>query len=114
MEIYTVKNFLMDPNIAFFGFAFVMYAIFNIVFFPMFYKTAYKVGIPTIIANAAAILFATGVEFAVLYIPALKVLDGMGNVAAQLWILAGGIGLFVLFNIVAYVISARRFERISL
>lgn len=114
MQIYSTKNFLMDPNIAFFGFAFAMYAIFNIVFFPMFYKTAYKIGFPTIIANAAAILFATGVEFAVLAIPAFKELDAMRNVAAQLLVLAGGIVLFALLNIAAYRISSRRFERIDL
>ncbi|NJD04116.1 MAG: hypothetical protein FIA99_16310 [Ruminiclostridium sp.] len=114
MEIYSTKNFLMDPNFAFFGFVFMMYAIFNVVFFPMFYKTAYKIGVPTIIANAAAILFAAGVEFAVLAIPAFKVLDAMRNVPAQLWVLAGGIGLFALLNIAAYRISSRRFEHISL
>lgn len=114
IKIYNVKNFLMDPNIAFFGFVFIMYAIFNLVFFPSFYKTAYKIGIPTIIANAAAVFFATGVEFAVLSIPALHVLDGMGNVAAQMWVLIAGIGIFILFNILAYMISAKYFENIDL
>jgi len=114
MRVYSVKNFLMDPNFAFFGFTFMMYALFNIVFFPMFYKTADKVGIPTIVANIVAILFASAVEFGVLLVPALKELDGMWNVGAQLWILAGGIVLFVLANIAAYRISARRFERVDL
>ena len=112
--LYHQKNFLMDPNLAFFGFAFVMYGVFNIIFFPMFYKTAYKVGIPAIVAIAAALLFATAVEFAVLAIPALRELDGMWNVGAQLWVLAGGIVLFVLLNMLAYRISARRFERVDL
>lgn len=112
--LYHTENYLLDPNFAFFGFAFIMYAVFNIVFFPMFYKTAYKIGAPTIFANVAAILFATGVEFGVLYIPALRALDGMGHIGAQLWVLALGIVLFVLLNIVAYKISARRFERIDL
>lgn len=114
MRIYTVNNFLMDTNIAFFGFAFIMYAAFNLAFFPLFYKTAYKIGIPAIIANAVAVLFAAGVEFAVLCIPALHVLDGMENIVAQIWVLIAGIGLFILLNVLAYLISARNFEKIDL
>ena len=112
--LYHTENYLLDPNFAFFGFALIMYALFNLVFFPMFYKTAYKIGAPTIFANIAAILFAAGVEFAVIYIPALRVLDGMEHIGAQLWVLAGGIALFVLLNLAVYRISARRFERIDL
>lgn len=114
MTIYRVENYLLDPNFAFFGFALVIYALFNVIFFPMFYKTAYKIGIPSVVGIIAVLLFATGVEFAVIYIPALRVLDGMGHIGAQLWVLAGGIVLFVLLNILAYRISARRFERIDL
>ncbi len=111
----SLDNFLLDPNFAFFGFALVMYAVFNVVFFPMFYRTAYKIGIPTVIASVAAILFAAGVEFALLFVPALRGLfDGMGNIGAQIGALAGSIGLSVLINIAAYRISARRFERIDL
>lgn len=115
MAVYkTVDNFLLDPNIAFFGFSLVMYALFNVVFFPMFYKTADKVGIPIVAGIIVTLLFAAGVEFAILYIPALRILDGMGHMGAQLLVLAGGIVLFVLLNIAAYRISARRFERVDL
>ena len=114
MVLYKTENYLLDPNFAFFGFAFVMYAVHNLFFFPMFYKTGYKIGFPAIAGIAAAVLFATGVEFGVIYIPALRVLDGMGHIGSQLWVLAGGIVLFVLLNIVAYRISARLFERIDL
>ena len=115
MAVYkTVDNFLLDPNIAFFGFSLVMYALFNVLFFPMFYKTGDKVGIPIVAGIIVTLLFAAGVEFAILYIPALQILDGMGHMGAQLWVLAGGIVLFVLLNIAAYRISARRFERIDL
>ena len=112
--LYHTENFLLDLNFAFFGFAFVIYALFNVVFFPMFYQTAYKIGIPVLAGIFAALLFATGVELGVLYIPALCVLDGMGHIGVQLWVLAAGIVLFALLNILAYRISARLFERIDL
>lgn len=112
--IYHTENFLLDLNFAFFGFALIMYALFNVVFFPMFYKTAYKIGIPVLAGIITVVLFAAGVEFAVLYIPALRVLDGMDHIGAQLWVLAAGIALFAVLNIVAYRVSAKRFERVDL
>lgn len=112
--IYHVENFLMYPNFAFFGFALIMYAVFNVVFFPMFYKTAYKIGIPSLAGIIAAVLFATGIEFAMQCIPVMRELDCMWNIPAQLGVLAGSIVLFMLINIAAYRISARRFERIDL
>lgn len=114
MKVYGPGNFLLDPNYAFFGIAFVMYGVFNITFFPMLYKTAYKIAIPTIAASVAVLIFATLCEFAVLVLPPLRVLDGMAHVDLQLWTLVGGFTLFVLMNMAAYAISAKRFERVDL
>jgi len=43
----------MNPNFAFFGSMFIMYAIYNIIFLPGFYKTAYNVGKPLLLAAIA-------------------------------------------------------------
>ena len=113
--VYKEGNFLLDANVAFFGFVFVMFAIFNIIFFPMFYKTAYKVGLPTVIALTAAIVFATAVEMFVLFTPAAAaVLDGTQQTLLQLPVLFGGIVVFVLLSALAIRISANRFEKIDL
>ena len=114
MVIYPKGNSLLDANITYIGCAFVMYAVFNIIFFPMFYKTAYKIGLPVIAGIAAIILFSAAVELFVLLVPAAGVLDGTENIAAQLPVLAGGIIIFVLFNLAAFRISAKRFNRIDL
>jgi len=114
MLFLTTSNFLMDPNIAFFGFAFMMYAVFNAFFFPIFYKTAYRIGIPVIAGSAAAVFFAAAAELAVQAIPALRVLDGTGHTGAQASVLAAGIVIFALVNFAAYRISVRRFERVDL
>ena len=113
IAIYPLGNFLLDANIAFIGFSFVVFAIVNILFFPLFYKTAYKIALPVIVSMAAAMIFATGVELLVLYVPYFKIVDGMGNVPAQLIVLASGIAIFILLNIVSYKISARKFERVD-
>ena len=114
LAIYPAGNFLLDANVTYIGCVFIMYAIFNVVFFPMFFKTAYKIGVPVIAALTVAILFSIGVELLIVFVPAFKVLDGTKNVLAQLPVLAGGICVFVLLNIAALNISAKRFEKISL
>ena len=113
--IYKNGNFLLDANVAFFGFSFVMFAVFNIIFFPMFYKTADKVGLPTVVALTAAIVFAAAVEMYVLLVPAAAaVLDGTQHTLLQLPVLLGGILVFVLLGALAIRLSANRFEKIDL
>ena len=114
MKLYGSGNYLLDPNYAFFGIALVMYGVFNIIFFPMFYKTAYKIGIPATAASVAVVIFSAVIEFAVLAVPALRVLDGMEHTDIQLMTLAGGIIVFVLMNMTAYAISAKRFECVDI
>ena len=113
LAIYPNGNSLLDTNVTFIGCVFIIYAIFNVIFFPMFYKTAYKIGVPVIVATIAVVLLATGIEFLIVLVPALKVLDGR-NFLVQLPVLAGGIVIFVLLNMAAFRISSKRFDRIDL
>ena len=113
--IYKGSNFFMDANVAFFGLAFVMFAIFNLVFFPAFYKNGYKVGVPTIIATAAAFVFMVAVEGLVMFVPTIgKYLDNTKEMQLQLPVLFIGIALFVLSAVAAYRISAKWFEKVDL
>lgn len=115
--LYPQGNFLMDVNFAFFGLTFAMYGLFNLVFLPMFYKTAYKLGVPIIAAICAAVLFAGAAETAALILPgAAAVLDGISPeaLARQLPVLAAGMAVFVLLSWLAYRASVRRFERVDL
>jgi ABC-2 type transport system permease protein len=115
MAIYPAGNYLlMDPNAAYIGFVFIIYAIFNVVFFPMFYKTAYKIGFPVILANIAAVVFAAGIELLNVYVPWFRIFDGREHLIAHLSVLAGGIIVFVLLNIVALRMSVKRFDKVSL
>ena len=113
LSIYPYDNFLMNTNAAFIGSVFIMYALFNLVFFPMFYKTAYKVGIPIIAAMTVAVLFAAGVEF-VTAIPPLNVLHGREINAAQLAVLAGGVIVLIVLSLAAFRLSVKKFESIDL
>jgi ABC-2 type transport system permease protein len=117
LKIYGIDNFMLDLNFAFFGISFMMFAIFNIVFFPLYFKSAYNFGIPTIAANVAAILFAAVVELLVFFNPNFNYfLEGKSPEMKrlQIFILIGGILIFALFNHITYRISAKRFEKIDL
>jgi hypothetical protein len=61
--LYGSTNFLLDINIAFVGIILVMYALFNIIFLPRYFKTAYFVGKPLIYASAAALVYAFLAEY---------------------------------------------------
>ncbi len=115
--LYRGENFLMDPNVAFFGLTFVMYGLFNMVFFPMFYRTAHKIGVPMLAGCAVIVLFAAAAEMAVLLWPgAAHALDGIGGDALirQLPVLAGGIAFFALLTWLACRVSVTRFEKVDL
>jgi hypothetical protein len=116
--IYTKGNMAgMNTNFAFFGFVFVMYAIFNVIFLPGFYKTAYKVGVPLILAVIAVSVYVVAVNVAVEVVPILKTnLDalGAGHLMSQLPVLFAGIVIFALVTVLAYKISADRFEKVDL
>lgn len=106
----------MNTNFAFFGFIFVMYAVFNLVFLPLYYKTAYK-ATPMLWAILAVIVYIVAVDVAVIFIPVLRTnLDGLGasHLASQLPVLIAGIILFALLTLLAYRISANRFEKVDL
>ena len=113
--VYKGNTFFMNPNVAFFGLVFVMYSLFNLVFFPGFYKTAYKVGGPTVWANVVAVVFMVVVEFSNILIPPIGAyIGGINNMAEQLPVLFAGIAIYLAGTWLAYRISAKRFEKVDI
>ena len=117
-KIYPAGNMIgIDVNFAFLGCVFIMYAIFNAIFFPMFFKTAYKAGIPIFLGVLVSSLFAVAVEFGVQIVPVLKTsLDTLnaGYLANQLYVLIAGIVIFALATWLAGKKSAKNFEKVDL
>ena len=115
--LYPDGNMFMEPNAAFFGFVLIMYALFNAIFLPMFYKTGHKVGLPAILATLIAIIFAAIVEVSVLLIPALNMAFDSRNsdmLIYKLILLGLGIVIYFATGIIAYKVSAKRFEAIDI
>ena len=105
----------MEANVLFYGFGFFYFAVFNIIFLTSYYKTAYKVGKAFILAIIPA--FMTGIIMEALsYIPATKWLDSTDTaiVVRQLPILGIALVVYIGTMMIAYRISAERFERVDL
>lgn len=117
LSVFKQNNFLIDANIAYLGCGLVMYGLFNLVFFPMFYRTAHKVGIPMVASLVTAFLFATAIELLVVFVPQVTfVLDGRTSEALirQVPVLFVGIALFAGLTWLAYRLSAKHFEKVDL
>jgi len=112
--LYGVENFLMDPNFAFFGMVFIMFALFNLVFFPLYFKTAFNYGLPTILANIVVIAFVAVLEILTLLNGSMRKFFEWSSPLVGVAVLLAGIGLFVLSNLLTYRISSRRFDKIDL
>jgi ABC-2 type transport system permease protein len=118
IALYTNGNaWMIDANIAYLGCVFIMYGIFNVAFFPLFYKNAYKIGWPILVGLIVSFLFAGAVEMLVMFLPAAThILDGNGGEALirQLPVLVAGIVSFALLTWLACKKSARNFEKVDL
>lgn len=106
----------IEPNIAFYGFLFVMFAIFNFFFFISFYKKAYPVGKPLIIAGSIILIYYILVE-SLIWIPSKiqSFLDAgdISNILKQWPILIVGIIIWFVLGYYGYKISANRFQKVD-
>lgn len=107
----------MDPNIAFFGFAFVIMGIFNIIFFTAYYKDVQKVGRPFVVAAIMQFVFIVLMETMTHLLPFFRdVLDTPDpeNLGPKLAALAVGAAAYGGLTYAAYRVGVGRFERLDL
>lgn len=105
----------IEANIAYYGFGFITYAIFNFIFLTQFFKTAYKAGKAFLMAIIPAFFVVVIMEVLV-HFPGFQWLDSVALDAMlnQLPILVMGIVIYIVAVIAAYNLSAKRFERVDL
>lgn len=105
----------MDANLMLLGAGFVLYGVFNLVFFVCLYRSGYKVGAAYLKANLALWPMMLLAE-ALPHFPSLMWLnrvDAQANLH-QIPILLFGVAVFVVLTILAYRRSARLYERVDL
>lgn len=117
MILYPDITYLFfPPNMGFWGLNLVMLAIFNLIFIPMFYKTAYKFGWALLAAVVAAMLFAGIAQWLGIQSPVVNEIfygTEAQQVTLQTFILIGGIVIFAAFSMIAYRLAAKRFLRVE-
>lgn len=108
--------FFFAPHLGFWGLCFVMLAIFNIIFIPMYYKTAYKYGKAAFASIAAAMLFAGIAQWLGIrssFVADIFMGTGVDNKALQASILIAGIVIFLAFTLIAYRVAVKRFLKVE-
>ncbi|MFA7724696.1 MAG: ABC-2 transporter permease [Candidatus Izemoplasmatales bacterium] len=107
----------IETNVAFFGFVFMMFSIYNIVFIPLFYKTTYKIGIPFLYGGIAFGLFYVLVEMLVWIPSSIQTFLDTTNPAImlqQIPILIIGIIIWFAVWIITYKKAASNFEKVDI
>lgn len=105
----------LDPNAALLAAGFLLYALFNAVFLPSFYKSGYKVGAAFVKATIPTALLMLVLED-LPHIPALGWLDDM-DAATQLRllpVLAASIAVYTMGMLLAFRAAARVYEKVDM
>lgn len=105
----------MDANLMLLGAGFVLYGVFNLVFFVCLYRSGYKVGAAYLKANLALWPMMLLAE-ALPHFPSLMWLNRVDIQAnlRQIPILLFGVAVFAVLTMLAYRRSARLYERVDL
>ena len=105
----------LDPTLAWYGFGLIVYAMFDLVFFPAFYRNGYKAGKAFIFASIPMVVWMIAVE-AVAHVPALAWLDSdqPKHLLMQLPIWVVGIICYVALLSLANRLSVKYFDRVNL
>jgi len=107
----------MDANLALFGLMFLMFGIFNWVFFTGYYRNPAKVGRPFVLAGTLIMLYIAAEETLTHVMPFFRdVLDTPDpqHLLAKLLTLATGMIAFALLSLSAVRLSVKRFEKLDL
>ena len=105
----------LDATLAWYGFGLMIYAVFDLVFFPAFYRSGYKAGKAFILAAVPMLLLMVAAEGSV-HIPALAWLDSScpEDLVRQAPILAVGLVCYAALLTLSYRISVKRYEKVDL
>ncbi|WP_042199514.1 ABC-2 transporter permease [Paenibacillus camerounensis] len=113
----NMTYYFFSPTIGFWGLCLVMLAIFNLIFFAMYYKTAYKYGAASTVSITAATLFAGVAEWLGIQSPLVHDLfkgSGADSMTTQLSILLVCTAIFAIFTFLAYHIGYKRFLKVEI
>lgn len=105
----------IEANVAYYGFGLMIFGIFNLVFFPQFFKTAYKAGVAFLIALVPSTIGIFAME-AIVHFPGMEWLDGISPefLVRQIPVLLLGLAFYIGAWYLAYTSAAKKFEQVDL
>lgn len=105
----------MDANPAWYGMGLIIFSLFNLIFFPAYYRSGYKAGRSFLLALIPVVLGIVLTE-GIVHVPNMSWLDSTTplDMVRQLPIFIIGCLCYILCMLLAYSIAARRFERVDL
>ena len=105
----------MDATVGWYGFGFIIFSVFDLVFFPTYYKSGYKAGKAFLLAMIPVALLMACTE-GIIYVPHLSWLDSSDpeSLLRQLPVLGAGILIYVVSVFSAYHIAVKRYENVNL
>lgn len=105
----------IEVNVAYYGFGLITYAVFNFIFLTYFFKSAHKVGTAFLFGIVPA-TFVVLVMEVIVHIPGFTWLDRLDAdvMVRQLPILIAGAVVYIVLMMIAYKVSAKRFEQVDL
>lgn len=99
----------MNPDAGFFGIGLLLMGLFNVIFFPRYYRNTNRIGIPFLIAS---LVFAAGVVAA--EAAAFLTDFGAAPMYEKMLVLAAGAAGYAVLTWAAFRISVRRFQQMNL
>jgi len=117
-QIYPTNGNMagIEPNLAYFGFQFGMYAVFNLCFIPAFYKTAYKIGLPFLFSSIILAFYFILVESLVWIPNPLQTFFDSSDTSViikQCPVLLIGVIIWIGLGIYGFFLSAKRFQKVD-
>lgn len=106
----------LDANITFFGCTLIEYAVLNAVFFPLYFRTGYKAGIPALLGVIVYAVVGTALELIIQFVPALRILDSLSaeTFGYQAIVLGVGALIYIVSAFYTHKLSVKIFEKVNL
>lgn len=110
--LYGQFNWFFDINVAFFAVMITMYALFNVIFLPQYFKTAYFFGKPVIAGIVVTLIYAFVFEYGVFQYQFMRDIFE-GELVTQFIILAVSLVISSLLMFITYKQSIKNYEEIA-
>ena len=109
----SVENNLTNANLSFLGYVLLIYAIFNLVFLNMYFKSGVKIGVPFLVFAILSMLI-IAVTVILPFIPALSLLNTTYFNVYQFIPLGVGIVSYVGLTAISLKASIKAFDKVDL